>query len=288
MELSGDLIGAAPAERPQSIHERFSKLFFGLTIFLSVLCLCLIIALAAIASKKEKPVEVNKKPPQESFIPITQPVNGTIDGAAALSEVAMHPDTAYYTYHDFYNQRSNANLTIIPRFKTYQQTSVYSCGPACALMMMEHFGVSVGEDDLVKEAGTVPVIGTSTEGMVKLFANRNFKIETSMNRKNGTFVDLVEFKEFVVRHLEQGHPIAVDSVEWGGHWMVIIGYDTMGTPDSDDDVLILADPYDTTDHVQDGITVMSAERFCAAWFTRPGSFPTVEHQQYVVAWLENE
>jgi hypothetical protein len=36
--------------------------------------------------------------------------------------------------------------------------------------------------------------------------------------------------------------------DWGGHWQVIIGYDTMGTEVEQDDVLIVADPYDTTDH----------------------------------------
>lgn len=46
----------------------------------------------------------------------------------------------------------------------------------------------------------------------------------------------------------------VGSDEWGGHWQVIIGYDDMGTIDrTEDDVIILADAYDTTDHNQDGM-----------------------------------
>jgi len=42
---------------------------------------------------------------------------------------------------------------------------------------------------------------------------------------------------------------------------VIIGYDTMGTETTQDDVIIVADPYDTTDHNQDGYGVYAAERF---------------------------
>mgnify|MGYP001085109336 CR=1 FL=1 len=42
---------------------------------------------------------------------------------------------------------------------------------------------------------------------------------------------------------------------------VIIGYDTMGTETTQDDVIIVADPYDTTDHNQDGYGVYGAERF---------------------------
>ena len=47
----------------------------------------------------------------------------------------------------------------------------------------------------------------------------------------------------------------------GGHWQVIIGYDTMGTETEQDDVIIVADSYDTTDHNQDGYGVYPAERF---------------------------
>ena len=57
------------------------------------------------------------------------------------------------------------------------------------------------------------------------------------------------------------HPIIVGWNDWGGHWQVIIGYDTMGTDTTQDDVIIVADPYDTTDHNQDGYGVYGAERF---------------------------
>ena len=53
--------------------------------------------------------------------------------------------------------------------------------------------------------------------------------------------------------------------DWGGHWQVIIGYDTMGTETTQDDVIIVADPYDTTDHNQDGYGVYGAERFYYNW-----------------------
>ena len=47
----------------------------------------------------------------------------------------------------------------------------------------------------------------------------------------------------------------------GGHFTVIVGYDDMGTADNlADDVLIIADPFDTTDHICDGYTIWSFER----------------------------
>ena len=57
----------------------------------------------------------------------------------------------------------------------------------------------------------------------------------------------------------KGEPIGWN--DWGGHWQVIIGYDTMGTDTVQDDVIVAAAPYDTTDHNQDGYGVYSAERF---------------------------
>ena len=66
---------------------------------------------------------------------------------------------------------------------------------------------------------------------------------------------------FVRERIAAGIPILVGWNDWGGHWQVIIGYDTMGTEYEGDDVIIVADPFDTTDHNQDGYGVYGAERF---------------------------
>jgi hypothetical protein len=66
---------------------------------------------------------------------------------------------------------------------------------------------------------------------------------------------------YIQETLKDNTPIMVGWNDWGGHWQVIIGYDTMGTDIKNDDVLIVADPYDTTDHNQDGYGVYGAERF---------------------------
>ena len=60
-------------------------------------------------------------------------------------------------------------------------------------------------------------------------------------------------------------PMMIGWDEWGGHWQTIIGYDSMGTEGTQDDVLILADSYDTTDHNQDGYVVESFERLVYGW-----------------------
>ena len=67
--------------------------------------------------------------------------------------------------------------------------------------------------------------------------------------------------DFIQETLAAGNPILIGWNDWGGHWQVIVGYDTIGTETTQDDVIIVADPYDTTDHNQDGYGVYSAERF---------------------------
>ena len=53
----------------------------------------------------------------------------------------------------------------------------------------------------------------------------------------------------------------MDWVDWAGHWQVLIGIDTCGTDNPYDDVLIFADPYDVTDHKQDGYYTYPLWRF---------------------------
>ena len=79
----------------------------------------------------------------------------------------------------------------------------------------------------------------------------------------------------IQEELKQGHPILVAWIDWGGYWQVIIGYDTMGTADTLDDVIIIADSYDVTDHNQDGYGIYPAARFFSI-FNMYGQFPERE------------
>ena len=75
--------------------------------------------------------------------------------------------------------------------------------------------------------------------------------------------------------LSEGKPVMICWNDWGGHWQTIIGYDTMGTENENDDVFLVADSYDTTDHNQDGYGIYPAERLMYN-FTMYGAFPESE------------
>lgn len=93
--------------------------------------------------------------------------------------------------------------------------------------------------------------------------------EVDLGNLRPTFSSPAEFGKWVVEMLKQGAPILTEWSDWNGHWSVIIGIDDMKTPDfTGDDVLLMADPYDTSDHCQDGFTAVPLERFFYMWHDR--------------------
>jgi len=175
-----------------------------------------------------------------------------------------HADSIYYAQPDFYNMPSTADRIILPRYPTYQQTTEYSCGNAAALTVLNYFGNrDFDEATLIKRMKTKPHTGTSLGNMVKFFRDLGWDVQSSLDAPP---MGEIAFQKFVVKNLSAGRPIIVENVEWGGHWRVIIGVDTMGTENLHDDVLIFADPYDTSDHKQDGYAIGSLDRFFSIWF----------------------
>ena len=92
-----------------------------------------------------------------------------------------------------------------------------------------------------------------------------------------------DFQEYVVDKIDHNIPIMVDWADWDGHWQVIIGIDTCGTEYPYDDVLIFADPYDVTNHFQDGYYTFPLARFFYMWYEGLCAHKQVPYQQPFVA-----
>lgn len=239
-------------------------------------------------------------------IPYPPGYDTTSEGASSYARSGDHEDSPYFVHPDFYNLKSKKSLTIIPRFKTYQQTTEVTCGPAAALMVLYHYGnkywdeLEIAEvmrthkdhdgdnlDDPYGEPNERGEYGTSTDNMARFFQNMGWKVSSSLTEADPetglTFAEHEEFKNWVIDKLQHNIPVMVEWIDWLGHWQVIIGYDTMGTETLGDDVIIFADPYDTSDHWQDGYYVFNAERFFYMWadgFILPES---QSYQQWLVA-----
>jgi hypothetical protein len=226
-------------------------------------------------------------------LPARGAVDGKWEGAAGergRNDVVASP---YYPASVMTAPRLSGTLIRLQGLRAWQQTSERSCGAACALMALAHFGDDkVTEDDLAREmnirgAGNPRPDGSygcATDAMVRAFRARSLAVTSSadtQNEKGASFNEPGEFADFVRRSIQSGTVILVENVEWGGHWRIIAGYDNMGTQTLADDVLLFADPYDTTDHRQDGWTIQSLERFFYEWFDA-GILPENQRiQQYV-------
>lgn len=185
------------------------------------------------------------------------------DGADSVEREGDHEDSPYFSRLDFYNMESTDTLTILSHFKTQQQTSEWSCGVSSALMVLNWYDAlgDYNEESLAAfRSNGLTAEATTTSQLVEIFDGvGGFDTYSTLDCRD-TVADVFTF-DFIQTTLAQGNPIMVGWNDWGGHWQVIIGYDTMGTDTTQDDVIIVADPYDTTDHNQDGYGVYSAERF---------------------------
>lgn len=191
------------------------------------------------------------------------------DGADSVERQGDHKDSKYFAVsNDYYNMKSTETLTILPKFKTIQQSTEWSCGVSSAQMVLEFYGklgdynektlAEIRSNGLAEEA-------TSLKDIVKIFETvGGFDVVSTYDYPGDAIYDFMTLDQ-IQAYLKEGTPIIAGWNDWGGHWQVIIGYDTLGTETTQDDVIIVADSYDTTDHNQDGYGVYPAERFYYNW-----------------------
>ncbi len=206
------------------------------------------------------------------------------DGADAYDHALDHANSKYYVINDYYNMTSGDGLHILTHFETYQQTTEYSCGCASALMVLNHYdNHDFNEMDICRIAETDTSKGTSVEGMASFFASIGWKTEVHAGT-DFVFETIEDCEAFFIHAIDSNTPVMVDWEDWAGHWQVVIGLDTCGTDDPYDDVLIMADPYDITDHFQDGYYIVPFGRFIDMWREGPCAGKTEPYEQpYVIA-----
>ena len=263
-------------------------------------------------------------------------------GADAYNNAGDNLNSKFYKAPDFYNMVSDDQITIIPKFKTMQQTTEWSCGNVTALMVLENLGIkgftemqlaemmgsSVDKDVEGAKPGSANNFfeyGTNVKQLYDFFSTQkdlkvletsyiaNPKAEALTSENDGlstadfgnikpTFSssslyasensDTTEawvedakdsyFVKWLTGHLKEGRPIMVEWGDWDGHWQAIIGYDNNGTPSIGDDILVFADPYDTSDHWQDGYYFYPLERWFYMWQDRKVAPKPYQLQPYIV------
>lgn len=206
-----------------------------------------------------------------------------LDGAAKSERRLDVNGSPYFKSYDFYNMEGMGSLVLLKNFKTIQQATEVTCGPACVLMVLEHFGKRDGYNEkILKELRGTAQDTTYLRHLLHIFdAVGGFNYVSTFNYKKKEEIPENLFTDYLKRDI----PVIVGTNEWEGHWQVVIGYDTMGTETKEDDILILADPYDTTDHNQDGYVIRSFCRFYEDnWKNRYD--PDYDWGLFLAAWPE--
>lgn len=209
-------------------------------------------------------------------------------GADAFNNSLDKQSSRYYVFNDYYNMKSEGSLHILESFETYQQSTEYTCGNAAALMVLNHFGVTDYDEMKLAEIMKVDTThGTAVEDIAGFFDSIGWTVDVHANT-DYRFESPEEFSKYVANNIDNNIPIMVDWADWSGHWQVIIGVDTMDTESPYDDVLILADPYDITDHYQDGYYTYPLGRFTSLWFEGSCTANEEPYQQpFVTAYPSN-
>lgn len=262
---------------------------------IAALLLCAVLMVTGCAAAPTESVPDTEKYPYVQRLEPVEPVEGQIGGAAAVLALGDVEDSAYFPAVNYYDGEDlPETLVLLDHFKTYQQTSERSCGAACVLMTVYYLtGEAPGEDTLDKEMDIRYIdnvredgsYGATTASVARALEDRGFTVQTSADTQDEegySFHSEYELVEFITTQLKSGKPVIMESIEWGGHWMVLIGYDDMGTPEVTlDDVLVFADSYDTSDHCQDGYYTISFERYVSQWFDDQVMSAEESIQQYV-------
>ena len=190
------------------------------------------------------------------------------------------PAPRYYTGIDYATLSSNDHLTVIPLKSYRQQVTNYSCGAVAAMTVMSYYKKPVNNTDteeVLLAHEMYPQVsektGINPEQMTAWF-NRNGWNATW--HTGGS-------REMLLSNLKAGIPTIVEWIDWGGHWVVVVGYDTRGTETVWDDVIIFADSVDCHDDRVDGITYANYGEFDAMWFDAHYFPQGMQDRVYVVA-----
>jgi len=190
------------------------------------------------------------------------------------------PAPHYYTGIDFDTLKSNDHLTVIPLKSFRQQVTNYSCGSAAAMTVLSYYGMPASNTDLEEERiarEMNPTVsektGINPEQVAAWFTRQGWN---AMWGTGGS-------REMLRNNLKNGIPTIVEWMDWGGHWVVVVGYDTRGTETIWDDVIIFTDSVDCHDDRVDGITYTNYGEFDAMWFDAHYFPANMKNRVYVIA-----
>jgi hypothetical protein len=157
------------------------------------------------------------------------------------------------------------NRRMLP-LRIMQQETDFSCGGACARMLLEFYGMLGARTEeeislLLRTRFCHPHPGTHPDRMVEFLRSEGLNVTAGEEGTLGMTYDAID----------SGNPVLVLDSTWGGHWRLVIGYEMRGGADDWQRTnLLLADPefrmeVPTIDR-RTGTTVQNARQFLKQWY----------------------
>lgn len=175
--------------------------------------------------------------------------------------IASKEDKIMSTFH-----LTTTNSLYILDVKDYQQTEDYTCAPAAVMSILNYYGFIHSNElnkntelHIANEMGSSPSNGTSPKQIVDWLNKNGFNAKSYTNGKISD----------VLKYLYKGIPVLVEWIDWGGHWVVLSGYQKLGKSiDDDKDTMFLTDPSAHSNNVESiyGLTAINPDRFQSMWF----------------------
>ncbi len=134
-------------------------------------------------------------------------------------------------------------------FRPIAQQREYSCGAAAVVSVMRYFGHQANEAQTIESMGTNPVIGTKAQDMIAYFRKRDMRASAYTETPFEVLVERVCAQKVTL----------VDWNDWGGHWVVVTGWEPRMQ------VIVLADPARPRSH----FAAHSKAQFIEHWHCPP-------------------
>ena len=215
-----------------SINNTKNTKYIVIIIILSLLLIALLISNIVFITKynnakNDEQNEQNQqepiyKPKEEQYIEILDSLD-TEDDEGAKEYQGKHDilNSKYYKSLDIYNMKSSGSLILLEKFKTYQQTSSYSCGCSCLIMVINYIDNKVlSEKAIGEKAQTTPEDGTFPENLEKAIEELGYDYESRRrgfnSKEDVPSYDEKKFSEYIKNTLKKKLPIIILSNDWGG------------------------------------------------------------------------
>lgn len=150
------------------------------------------------------------------------------------------------------NDSSNGHSLKLPSsFKVFKQGNANSSGPATILSVLSYFGKdAIFNEEIIEDLKSEHEPfhkGTCINQIKEMLTTLKFKFYDDSNYKN--IPELKNEKpgiKIIENSIKAGYPVIVGWNKIPGHWSFVVGYESSTSGNSNDDIIIMADPDNAT------------------------------------------